>query len=254
MDLAIDWDEKIVGEISREGDKFSLLLKIYKMDKETYQPSVKSSQYESFYPYQMEFYVKEMSRALMDLKYSPDYSRAPKKEGEKVEDKPLIEWNLDKVFWGNFVFPGYNRIARNDSSGYVLGSVWTLSLIGIAASYPRYSSAKSSYESSSQNTILYPLILPSGSETLGSLYAINQKNSFYEDATTNGRRINALGILALGVWSYSWLYGDGTSNQGQLKIPGSDWNVSLYILNQSDRVQSGTSENQTIFQMSKEWE
>ncbi len=66
LDLAIDWDEKIVGEIQKEGDKYSLVLKIYKMNKDSYQPNIKSSIYKNFYSFQLEFYVREMNRSLMD--------------------------------------------------------------------------------------------------------------------------------------------------------------------------------------------
>jgi hypothetical protein len=251
LDLAINWDEKIIGEIGREGDKFTLLLKIYKMDKENFQPSVKSSLYESFHPYQLDFYVKEMSRALMDLNYSPDYSRAPKKEGEKIEDKPIIEWNLDKSFWGNIVFPGYNRISKDDSSGYILGSVWTASLLGMAASYPSYASAKNSYDNSARNRIIYPLLVPTGSETLGSLYAIGQRNALYEDAYSQGRILNGLGIIALGVWTYSWFYNIGDSKIGMMKIPNSEWNWNFSVMNRSERSIQGNLENHYVLQFSR---
>jgi hypothetical protein len=69
LDLAIDWDEKIVGEIQKEGNKYSLLLKIYRMNKESYQPNIKSSIYKKFFSFQLDFYVREMSRSLLDSGY-----------------------------------------------------------------------------------------------------------------------------------------------------------------------------------------
>ena len=101
--------------------------------------------------------------------------------------------------------------------------------------YLSYVSAKNSYDNSARNRIIYPLLVPTGSETLGSLYAINQRNAFYEEAYTQGRILNGLGIIALGVWTYSWFYNIGDSNAGMMKIPNSDWNWNLLVMNRSER-------------------
>ncbi len=237
------------------------------MDKETYQPRVKGSLYETFYPHQMDFYVLEMSRALMDIKYNPDFSRAPKKEGEKVAEKDSnssgTSWSyLDNLslnspgvpFWGNLFFPGYNRIYNNDNSGYVLGSIWTVSLLGIVASYPGYTNAKASNDSWARNSFLYPALLPIGSEILGSAYVVNQMNGFYEEAATRSQTINGLGGVALVVWSYSWFYNTEKGSAGIYKIPHSDWVLDFQINRKAERGISNAFENQYVLQIGRSFE
>jgi hypothetical protein len=248
LDFAINWDEKIVGDLQKEGDKFSLSLKIYEMNKETFQPSVKGTVYQKFYPFQMDYYIKEMSRNLVDSNYTPNYAKAPKNEKE-AELSIDTSFDYGKSFWGNVFFPGYNRIHNNDNSGYLLGVTWTASLIGIGATYSNYSSAKESNTTWNGYTLTLPFILPQGSEYVGGFYAVSQMNSFYKEAYNQGQIINGLGGFALAIWSYSWFYKPENAQSGLFRIPNSDWVLDINLNRRADRNMNGMFDNQYVIQI-----
>ncbi len=254
LDLAIDWDEKIVGEIQKEGNKYSLLLKIYRMNKESYQPNIKSSIYKNFLSFQLDFYVREMSRSLLDSGYSPDYSLAPKKEGEEIQEKTELGFFSDKTLWGNALFPGYNRITKGDSSGYVLGSAWTVSLLGILVTYPKYSSANSSNSTWATNAFVIPALMPSGSEVMGGYYASTQLDLSYKEAYSQGQILNGFGLIAIGVWAYSWLYNLETTDKSITKLPHTDWNLDFQVKRQVDKGIGSLPESQYVLQFQRSLE
>lgn len=224
LDMAIDWDEKIVGELQKENNYFLLTLKTYAMDKITYQPKVKVSLQERFAINEMTEYVNEMSRMAIDEKYSPSYP-----EKEKKIDINLPSFSLkQKIFIGNSIFPGYNRIENDDYSGYFLGSIWTMSVIGVTSNY-------SSYIKSKENNIFWsnfanysPIFATSGTELLGTYYAVNQMNKYYDQTLEKANTINTFGVLGLAVWSYSWIY-KPESNLGVYRLPDSDWFLDFKI-------------------------
>ena len=254
LDLAINWDEKIVGKLQKDGEYFTLSLKVYEMNKDTYQPRVKGSVIEKFTLYQMDFFVNEMTRALMDLNYKPNYSRSPKKEGEVITEKNDSSFEFGKSFWGNLFFPGYNRLYHDDKTGYVLGSLWTASLIGIAATYPGYSNAKSSNSTWAGYSLFFPLVLPQGSETLGSYFVVNQMNGFYDEAVGKSQVINGLGGFAFLVWSYSWLYKPENTSIGLYRIPNSEWVFDFQIQRKAERGFYSTFENQYTLLIGRSFE
>jgi len=254
LDLAIDWDEKIVGEIQKEGDKYSLVLKIYTMNKDSYQPNIKSSIYKNFYSFQLDFYVREMSRSLLDSGYSPDYSLAPKREGEEAQEKTRLSFLSDKTIWRNALFPGYNRIARDDSSGYILGSVWTVSVLGLLATYPKYTNANSSNATWATNTFLIPTLMPSGSEAMGGYYASTQMESSYKEAYTQGQILNGFGLIAIGVWTYSWFYNVENTKKSTTKLPYTEWELDFQVKRHLDKGFASLPESQYVLQFHRSLE
>ncbi|NBU99275.1 MAG: hypothetical protein EBS19_13870 [Spirochaetia bacterium] len=255
LDLAIDWDEKIVGEIQKEGDRYSLVLKIYRMNKESYQPNIKSSIYKNFYSFQLDFYVREMSRSLIDSGYSPDFSLAPKKEGEEIQEKTEVSFFPDKTIWKNALFPGYNRITKDDSSGYILGSIWTASVLGILFTYPKYNNANSSNSTWATNTFLIPTLMPSGFEAIGGFYASAQMDSSYKEAYAQGQILNGFGLIAMGVWTYSWFYNaENKGNNSITRIPHTDWELDFQVKRQVDKGFTSMPESQYVLQFHRSLE
>lgn len=254
LDFAIDWDIKIVGEIKIEKDTCILSLRAYEMNRETFQPRVKNSLYESIPIYQLDDYVSEMSRALVDFNYTPKYSKASNLEGLDKKDFFDYKFEIDRPFWGNIIFPGYNRIYNKDSSGYILGSLWSLSLLGMVSTVPSYQSAKSSNSNWSDYAIALPFLLPQGSEFVGSSFALKQKNLYYKDANDDGQIINGLGILALGVWSYSWFYSPTQSQTGLWKMPNSNWEIDFLLSRKVEKGIGSMPENQYTISFIRSYE
>lgn len=224
LDTAIDWDEKIVGELQKENNYFLLTLKTYAMDKITYQPKVKSSLQEKFLLLEMEQYVNEMARMAIDEKYSPQF---PKNEKNIEINLPSLS-SKQKIFIGNSIFPGYNRIENDDYSGYFLGSIWTLSVVSVANNY-------SAYMKSKENNIFWnnfanysPLFVASGDELLVTYYGVNQINKYYSQTIEKVNTVNIFGVLGLTIWSYSWLY-KPENNLGMYRLPDSDWFLDFKI-------------------------
>lgn len=224
LDAAIDWDEKIVGELQKENSYFLLTLKTYIMDKITYQPKVKVSLQEKFVLTDMEKYVNEMSKMAIDEKYSSSFLN---KEKEININLPSLSFK-QKIFIGNSLLPGFNRIANDDYSGYFLSSIWTLSMIGIVSNYPIYVKNK-------DNNIFWinfanysPLFAISGTEFLGTYYAVNQMNKYYSQSLEKANIINSFSVIGLAVWSYSWLY-KPENNLGVYRLPDSDWFLDFKV-------------------------
>ena len=224
LDAAIDWDEKIVGELQKENNYFLLTLKTYTMDKTTYQPKVKVSLQEKFILTDMEKYVNEMSRTAIDEKYSSHFLNK-----EKNIDINLSTLSLkQKIFIGNSLFPGYNRIENDDYSGYFLGSIWTLSMIGIASNYPIYMKNKDNNIFWANFANYSPVFAASGAEFLGTYYAVNQMNKYYTQSLEKANTINSFSVIGLAVWSYSWLY-KPENNLGVYRLPDSDWFLDFKV-------------------------
>ena len=65
---ALNADYKIEGTISNEGGKYSLTLKLFKLDDGT--PSISNQVKREFNSSQVDYYVNELTRAVMDSGYS----------------------------------------------------------------------------------------------------------------------------------------------------------------------------------------
>lgn len=72
---ALNADYKIEGTISNEGGKYSLTLKLFKLDDGT--PSISNQVKREFNSSQVDYYVNELTRAVMDSGYSINDKNAP---------------------------------------------------------------------------------------------------------------------------------------------------------------------------------
>lgn len=72
---ALNADYKIEGTISNEGGKYSLTLKLFKLDDGT--PSISNQVKREFNSSQVDYYVNELTRAVMDSGYSVNDKNAP---------------------------------------------------------------------------------------------------------------------------------------------------------------------------------
>ena len=72
---ALDADFKIAGNLTQEGNKIRLDFKLYSV--KDGKAKIESTAVESAYSFQLDFYISEITRALLDKKYKIESSKAP---------------------------------------------------------------------------------------------------------------------------------------------------------------------------------
>lgn len=236
LDEAINWDQKITGDLQKDGDFLLLSIKNYEMNKETFQPKVKISLYEKIHIKEIEKHIEEIAKAIVNEKYLISLNHKP-----FLAKISLPSFNKEeKTLLGNIFLPGYSRLEKQDSSGYFLSSFWIFSLSGIAYNYPAYTDAKNKNNIWLNYTSLFAFSNLGINESLGFYYSIDQTNNYYNQAYQKTQIINGLSVLSLMIWSYNFIYSDD-KKIGKYNIEDSDWNINLKI---SKNVFSDKDENQ----------
>jgi len=96
--------------------------------------------------------------------------------------------------------------------------------------------------------------MPSGSEAVGGYYASNQMESSYKEAYTQGQILNGFGLIAIGVWTYSWFYNVENTKKSTTKLPYTEWELDFQVKRHLDKGFASLPESQYVLQFHRSLE